>query len=1072
VHVSSFEGDDTPADTPDVNTKYNRSSSARFAVAFTALLTTIFIGRPAAADTINLAWDANPEAQVVGYIVHVGTQASTYTQHVDVGPATAWAFASAVAGQQYCFAVSAYFAGPTEGPKSTEICGFGNAPPALVNPGAQSSTVGQPDTLQLAGSDPKGDPVTYTATGLPPGLTLMASTGFISGNPTTTGTYSVTARVSDGVLTASQTFTWTVTMADATAPTVSITGPTSAATYATTGPTLTLSGSASDAVGVTQVSWVNSRGGSGTASGTASWTASVALQGGSNVVTVTARDAAGNTSADALTVTANGPPTIGSVANQSSAVGFSTTLQLVGSDPNGDALIYSATGLPSGMTVGASSGLIAGTPSVVGTYSATVSVSDGALSASRAFTWTIVASDTTAPVVTITGPTSAATVVVSSSAMSLSGTASDGVGVTQVSWANNRGGSGTATGTANWSAAGVALQSGSNVLTVTARDAAGNTSTDVLSVTYSTADVNAPTVSITAPTSAASYMTTASQVALSGTAVDETGVTSVTWSNDRGGTGVASQTAATGAQGLLAHWRLDEGVGTAAGSTTGALTGTLANGASWVAGRHGQAVNLDGIDDFVAVPSMDVAGTGLTIAGWVKSSSFPAYLDQRFVSKSTDAGEQSHYWMVGQTNNGQNRLRFRLKAGGTTTTLIASSGSLPLNTWYHVAATYDGAMMRLYLDGVEVGAIQKTGTLATSAAVPVNIGRNPDGSNPMHGAIDDFRVYGRALSASEIGAVLQAPDTAGPAWNASSVALQPGANVVTVMARDGVGNESSDVVTVTMKVAPTLASVADQSAEQGRTVTLQLSGVDPDGDTLTFGAMGLPPGLGVVVSSGLITGTPTTPGSYPVSVTVSDETQTATRTFTWTVTPEMVAPAVAITSPTSTTTFASTKSTVTLRGSASDNIGVTQVTWRSDRGGSGAATGTNSWSVTGVALQAGVNVLTVTARDAAGNTSSDVLTVTYAPPVHVASLTADRVAPQRLGTTVTFTAVAAGGTAPYEYQWRVYNGTKWVTVSGWSSNNQFVWTPTTATSLYQVRAVVRSATMTTAMKTVSFPIVP
>ena len=58
------------------------------------------MGRPAAADTISLAWDPNPEPQVVGYIVHVGAQSGTYTQHIDVGPATTWAFVSAVAGQQ------------------------------------------------------------------------------------------------------------------------------------------------------------------------------------------------------------------------------------------------------------------------------------------------------------------------------------------------------------------------------------------------------------------------------------------------------------------------------------------------------------------------------------------------------------------------------------------------------------------------------------------------------------------------------------------------------------------------------------------------------------------------------------------------------------------------------------------------------------------------------------------------------------------------------------------------------------------------------------------------------------
>ena len=168
--------------------------------------------------------------------------------------ATTWSYTNAVAGRQYCFAVSAYFAGPVEGPRSSEVCGFSNAPPTLVNPGAQRSTIGQADSLQLAGSDPKGDPLTYSATGLPPGLKLMASTGYISGTPTTAGSYSLTARASDGVLTASQTFTWTVGVADTTPPVVNITGPTSAATYATSAATLALSGTASDADGVTQVS--------------------------------------------------------------------------------------------------------------------------------------------------------------------------------------------------------------------------------------------------------------------------------------------------------------------------------------------------------------------------------------------------------------------------------------------------------------------------------------------------------------------------------------------------------------------------------------------------------------------------------------------------------------------------------------------------------------------------------------------------------------------------------------------------------------------------------------------------
>ena len=97
-------------------------------------------------------------------------------------------------------------------------------------------------------------------------------------------------------------------------------------------------------------------------------------------------------------------------------------------------------------------------------------------------TVTYTPADTTNPGVTITTPTSNDTHTVTTTPLSIGGTASDNVGVTQVTWVNDRGGSGTATGTTNWTVSGIVLQSGPNVLTVTARDAAGNTSTDQLTV--------------------------------------------------------------------------------------------------------------------------------------------------------------------------------------------------------------------------------------------------------------------------------------------------------------------------------------------------------------------------------------------------------------------------------------------------------------------------------------------------------------------------------------------------------------------------------------------------------------
>ncbi|MFI1769336.1 putative Ig domain-containing protein, partial [Streptomyces sp. NPDC020800] len=82
----------------------------------------------------------------------------------------------------------------------------------VTNPGAQSATVGNPDSLQLIATDSDpGQSLTYSATGLPPGLTISSSSGLISGTPTIAGSYPVTATATDSTQAhGSATFTYTV----------------------------------------------------------------------------------------------------------------------------------------------------------------------------------------------------------------------------------------------------------------------------------------------------------------------------------------------------------------------------------------------------------------------------------------------------------------------------------------------------------------------------------------------------------------------------------------------------------------------------------------------------------------------------------------------------------------------------------------------------------------------------------------------------------------------------------------------------------------------------------------------
>ena len=101
---------------------------------------------------------------------------------------------------------------------------------------------------------------------------------------------------------------------------------------------------------------------------------------------------------------------------------------------------------------------------------------------------------TTAPTVSVTTPTTAPTLSTSSSPLTLGGTASDDVSVMSVAWSNaTTGGGGPASGTTSWSAS-VPLKAGSNLISVTAKDAANNAGTDTITVTYTPPDTTAPSV--------------------------------------------------------------------------------------------------------------------------------------------------------------------------------------------------------------------------------------------------------------------------------------------------------------------------------------------------------------------------------------------------------------------------------------------------------------------------------------------------------------------------------------------------------------------------------------------------
>ena len=263
-------------------------------------------------DAATLSWDRNPEPGVAGYVISYGTQPGVHTTTVDVGNVITYVL-NPPSGQRYYIVVQAYNQAGLS-PKSQEVVldlSSTNQAPTLNQPPNQSGFVGDSATLALTGMDPENAALTYSATGLPPGLTINPPTGVISGTLLTAGTYGVTATVSDGSLTASRSFTWIVATStsppapsDTTPPTVAFTSPANNATI--NGKNTKLRASASDASGVRSVRYLlngNSLSGDITnAPYTYTWDLS-RVAAGSYQLTARAVDNAGNQGSSTITVT-------------------------------------------------------------------------------------------------------------------------------------------------------------------------------------------------------------------------------------------------------------------------------------------------------------------------------------------------------------------------------------------------------------------------------------------------------------------------------------------------------------------------------------------------------------------------------------------------------------------------------------------------------------------------------------------------------------------------------------------------------------------------------------------------
>jgi hypothetical protein len=218
--------------------------------------------------------------------------------------------------------------------------------------------------------------------------------------------------------------------------------------------------------------------------------------------------------------------------------------------------------------------------------------------------------------------------------------------------------------------------------------------------------------------------------------------------------------------GLLAWWRFDEGTSTVAHDYSGnSLNGSVVNVANpatassgWGLGRRGASLVFDGTNDHVSVPhnALLKPASEITFSVWVKPD-VGSLNSLREIYRKEDGGNRHLFAFQGPTAQCGNIggtggcISFGITTGG-----VYAEFDVPIaaadweGRWSLVTAVYDGSTKKMYKDGVLASSTPATGAIGTAGSATGYIGSLSGVNEFFKGSIDDFRIYGRALSALEI----------------------------------------------------------------------------------------------------------------------------------------------------------------------------------------------------------------------------------------------------------------------------------------------------------------------------------
>jgi uncharacterized protein len=176
---------------------------------------------------------------------------------------------------------------------------------------------------------------------------------------------------------------------------------------------------------------------------------------------------------------------------------------------------------------------------------------------------------------------------------------------------------------------------------------------------------------------------------------------------------------------------------------------------SWVPGKFGNSVQLSGTNQHVNLPTGIVTGLAdFTIACWVNPGAISTW------SRIFDFGSGTGSYMFLTVSAGAGPRFAITTSGAGGEQQISLSGQLPVGQWTHVAVTLSGSTGTVYINGTTAGSNTSMTLTPSSLGATGNnwIGKSQYGDPDLNGAIDEFQIYNRALSGTEVQALTASAD--------------------------------------------------------------------------------------------------------------------------------------------------------------------------------------------------------------------------------------------------------------------------------------------------------------------------